>query len=114
MVAPVLEELSKEYAGKINIFKIDTEAEQELASAFGIRSIPSMLFCQEKAAANGCGSFTERRIEENHKRYSTKRTELIIVVDLCLLFLGKKIQNETEPRTNTGLCFYIQPSSAKE
>ena len=48
MVAPVLEELSKEYSGKINIFKIDTEAEQELASAFGIRSIPSMLFCPKE------------------------------------------------------------------
>jgi thioredoxin 1 len=44
MVAPVLEELSKEYAGKINVYKVDTEAEQELASVFGIRSIPSILF----------------------------------------------------------------------
>ena len=45
MVAPILEELSAEYHGKINIYKIDTEAEQELAGVFGIRSIPSMLFC---------------------------------------------------------------------
>ncbi|MBK7029958.1 MAG: thioredoxin [Bacteroidales bacterium] len=45
MVAPILDELSKEYEGKINIYKVDTEVEQELASAFGIRSIPSMLFC---------------------------------------------------------------------
>ena len=45
MVAPILEELSKEYAGKINIYKIDTEDQTELASAFGIRSIPSLLFC---------------------------------------------------------------------
>ncbi len=45
MVAPVLEELAAEYKGKINIYKIDTEAEQELSSAFGIRSIPSLLFC---------------------------------------------------------------------
>lgn len=44
MVAPILEELNEEYKGKIDIFKIDTEAEQELASIFGIRSIPSMLF----------------------------------------------------------------------
>ena len=44
MVAPILEELSKEYEGKINIYKVDTEAELELAGAFGIRSIPSMLF----------------------------------------------------------------------
>ncbi len=45
MVAPILEELSEEYDGKINIYKVDTESEQELAAAFGIRSIPSMLFC---------------------------------------------------------------------
>jgi thioredoxin len=44
MVAPVLEELSKEYDGKLNIYKVDTEAEQELAGLFGIRSIPSILF----------------------------------------------------------------------
>jgi len=44
MVAPILEELSKEYEGKINIYKIDTEAEQELAGIFGIQSIPSLLF----------------------------------------------------------------------
>ena len=44
-IAPVLEVLSQEYAGKINIYKVDTEAEQELSAAFAIRSIPSMLFC---------------------------------------------------------------------
>ena len=44
MVAPILEELSEEYAGKIKIFKIDTEVEQELAGIFGIKSIPSLLF----------------------------------------------------------------------
>ncbi len=48
MVAPILEELSKEYEGKINIYKVDTEAEQELAGAFGIRSIPSILFCPKE------------------------------------------------------------------
>ena len=44
MVAPILEEISREYDGKLNIYKIDTEAEQELAGAFGIQSIPSILF----------------------------------------------------------------------
>ena len=43
-VAPVLEELSKEYDGRLNIYKVDTGKEQELASVFGIRSIPSLLF----------------------------------------------------------------------
>jgi thioredoxin len=44
MVEPVLEELAEEYDGKMHIYKIDTDAEQELAAAFGIQSIPSMLF----------------------------------------------------------------------
>lgn len=43
-VAPILEELSNEYEGKIKIYKVNTEIEQELSSAFQIRSIPSMLF----------------------------------------------------------------------
>lgn len=45
ILSPILDELSKEYEGKIDIYKVDTEAEQELAGAFGIRSIPSILFC---------------------------------------------------------------------
>lgn len=44
MVAPIMEELSEEYDGMLDIYKIDTEAEQELAAVFGIRSIPSILF----------------------------------------------------------------------
>jgi len=44
MVAPVMEELSQEYAGKVNFYKINTDVEQELGSVFGIRSIPSLLF----------------------------------------------------------------------
>ena len=44
MVAPILDELSKEYDGKVDIYKVDTEVERELASVFGIQSIPSLLF----------------------------------------------------------------------
>lgn len=44
MVAPILDELAVEYQDSIYIYKVDTEAEQELAGAFGIRSIPSLLF----------------------------------------------------------------------
>jgi thioredoxin len=46
--APILEELAKEYEGKIHIYKVDTEKEQELASVFGIRSIPAFLFVPQK------------------------------------------------------------------
>ena len=44
MVEPILKELAQEYQGKLNIYRIDTQAQQELAAAFGIQSIPSMLF----------------------------------------------------------------------
>ena len=44
MVAPILEELSEEYDGKLNIYKVNTEEEHELSSIFGIQSIPSILF----------------------------------------------------------------------
>jgi thioredoxin len=44
MVSPILETLSQEYNGQINIYKIDTDKEIELSSIFGIRSIPSLLF----------------------------------------------------------------------
>lgn len=49
IIAPILEELAEEYKGKINIYKVDTEEEQELAAVFGIRSIPSLLFCPKDA-----------------------------------------------------------------
>ena len=55
-LAPILEEIGEDYQGKINVYKVDTEAEQELSAAFGIRSIPSMLFCPmdgEPQMANG-------------------------------------------------------------
>lgn len=44
MVAPILEDLAKEYGEKLDIYKVDTEKETELASVFGIKSIPSLLF----------------------------------------------------------------------
>lgn len=44
MIAPILEELAEEYKDDIYIYKINTEKEEELAAAFGIRSIPTLLF----------------------------------------------------------------------
>ncbi len=44
MVAPILEELSNEYEGKLHIYKVNTDVEQELSAVFGIQSIPTILF----------------------------------------------------------------------
>lgn len=48
-LTPTLEELSKEYEGKLKIYKIDTEDQQEISSKFKIRSIPSVLFLSKKS-----------------------------------------------------------------
>lgn len=45
MLSPVLDELSEEYAGRIDIYKVDTGQEYELSDAFNIRSVPTLLFC---------------------------------------------------------------------
>jgi thioredoxin len=47
-IAPVLEKLAAEYKGKIVVYKIDTDKEPELSAAFGIRSIPTLLFIPAK------------------------------------------------------------------
>lgn len=42
--APVLEEVAEEYKGVIDVYKVNTENEEELAAVFNIRSIPTILF----------------------------------------------------------------------
>ncbi len=44
MIAPILEELQEKYDTKLNIYKVNTEDQRELAGMFGIQSIPSLLF----------------------------------------------------------------------
>ncbi|MCT4673259.1 MAG: thioredoxin [Prolixibacteraceae bacterium] len=44
MIAPILEELSEDFKDQVDIYKVNTESEQELSAVFGIRSIPSLLF----------------------------------------------------------------------
>jgi thioredoxin 1 len=44
MIAPAIEQLSKEYAGKVKFVKVNTDDNQELASGFGIMSIPTVMF----------------------------------------------------------------------
>ena len=43
-LTPTLEELSAEYEGKVDIYKVDVDSEPELAAAFGVRSIPTLVF----------------------------------------------------------------------
>jgi len=44
MISPVLAELAEKYAGKLDVYKVNTEEEESLSAAFGIQSIPTLLF----------------------------------------------------------------------
>lgn len=73
-IAPVLEELAAEYADKIYIYKIDTEKEQELAAAFGIRSIPTLLFVPMTGAPQmSQGALPKTQLEDAIKNILLKK-----------------------------------------
>jgi thioredoxin 1 len=65
MVGPVIEELSKEFDGKVQFYKINTEDEQELAGAFGIQSIPSLLFIpKDRQPMMAVGALPKENLKE--------------------------------------------------
>ncbi len=43
-LAPILDELTEEYAGRVDIYKVNVDEEEELAAKFNVRSIPTLLF----------------------------------------------------------------------
>ena len=50
MVSPILEDLAKTYTGKLHVYKVNTDQEQELAAAFDVQSIPTLLFIPKEGA----------------------------------------------------------------
>jgi len=69
--APILEELAKEYEGKIYVYKIDTDKEKELASVFGIQSIPAFLLVPQsgKPIMTGGIQQTDEETKAMFKQY---------------------------------------------
>ena len=69
MVGPIIEELSEEYKGKVNFYKVNTDEEQELGAAFGIRSIPSLLFVPKEGQPNmAVGALPKQAMKEAIKK----------------------------------------------
>ncbi len=77
IAAPILEELAKEYAGEIYIYKIDTEVERELASVFGINSLPSFLFVPQEGRPSMSNGIA-RTPEETKKMFSQMIDEILL------------------------------------
>jgi thioredoxin len=77
MTSPILEELAKEYGDQINIYKIDTQAEQELAMVFGIQSIPTFLFCPVEGQPV-MSSGIARSVEETKVMFRKQIDEILL------------------------------------
>ena len=65
MLSPVLEEIQAEYKGKIQVFKIDTDKQRELASVFGIRSLPTIVFVPAEDQPQAVMGFRSKEDVEN-------------------------------------------------
>ena len=85
---PTIEELAKEYDGQIYIYKLDTQAEPEVASVFGIKSIPSLLFIPLKG-------------QPQMAQGALPKDVLKQIIDTVLL--GKPAQQPTENRADNKL-----------
>ena len=65
MLAPVIEEIARDYEGKIKVGKVNVDEESELAGEFGIASIPTLVLIKDgKIAATSVGFRPKAQIEE--------------------------------------------------
>lgn len=71
MVAPIIEELAAEYEGKAKIGKVDVDNNSRVASQFGIRSIPTLLFFKD-------GQVVEQQIGASPKRVLVDKLESLL------------------------------------
>lgn len=77
ITSPILEDLAQEYKGKINVYKVDIEKNRKLASVFGVRSIPTFLYCPvdgKPRKAQGIG-----KSKEATKQMFKKNIETILL-----------------------------------
>lgn len=77
--APILEEVAKEYKGKVSVYKIDTQVERELAGVFGVKGIPAFLYIPmegKPTMTSGIG-----RSKEQTKKMFTDQIKTVLKVD---------------------------------
>ncbi|MBO5814822.1 MAG: thioredoxin [Bacteroidales bacterium] len=69
MLSPVLDELSDEYEGKVDIYKVNVDDEEELSAAFGIRSVPTLIFVPMNGAPQmSAGALQKPQLKEAIER----------------------------------------------
>jgi len=80
IASPILEEISKEYAGKITVYKIDTQVERELAGVFGISGIPAFLYIPKDGKPT-MSSGIARSKEDTKKMFKENIEKLLLSSD---------------------------------
>lgn len=71
MIAPVVEELSSEYSGKVNIGKMDVDDNNEIATRYGIRNIPTILFFKN-------GQLVDKQVGATQKGALVQKIEALL------------------------------------
>ena len=71
MVAPILEELAKEYAGQLIVAKVNTDENPNWATQYGVRGIPTMLFIKG-------GQVVDRQVGAVPKQFITNKLTTIL------------------------------------
>ena len=65
MIAPLLDEISEDYAGKLKVCKMDVDSNQELAVQYGVRSIPTLIiFKNGEVSSTQIGAISKQQLEE--------------------------------------------------
>ena len=79
MVAPILDELSIEYAGKVKVYKIDSEKDPEVSKAYGISSIPTLMFIPQNGKPTVVtGTQSRSSLKSNFERILPKDGQPLI------------------------------------
>jgi thioredoxin len=78
ITSPILEDLAKEYQDKIHVYKVDVDKNRQLAAAFGVRGIPTFLYCPSEgkptmsSGIGGTREETRKMFIENIEKYLLK------------------------------------------
>ena len=96
-LTPILEKVAKEYAGRVKLVKINSDESQELAQAFGIRSIPNVIaFKDGKAAAQFLGAVPEGEVRAFFEKLLPSASELALARAEVLFADGSLDETEKE------------------
>lgn len=65
ILSPILEELSEEYSGRIDIYKVNVDNEEELSTLLGIRSVPTLFFIpMQSEPQKAIGALTKQQLKK--------------------------------------------------